>query len=197
MKPRCAMLACLLVLMIWTAGFCQAITPLAQFTVPTAMGTAGAVVIQSADGRLLLVVSGPPAMAMYVITPLGATPTPPSPGPAPQPDPLSGLAVLARDWVSGVGDYAERKSDLAALVKSFQAVASQIAAGTLKTPEEIVKATSEANANALAGRRDKWLPWAQKLRDYLNAESVSGRLKSADQYRSAWIEISKGLEAVK
>lgn len=126
---------------------------------------------------------------------VGDSVDPPTPPVPPTPDPLTGLAKLAHDWAATLPDAAKMKAP--ALAASFEGIASQMAAGTLKFADEIIKSTAEANRAALGDKRENWVVWAQKLQAHLNAESAAGRLKTVDEHRTAWLEIAKGLRAVK
>lgn len=126
---------------------------------------------------------------------VGDSVSPPTPPVPPAPDPLTGLAKLVHDWAATLPDDAKAKAP--ALAASFESIASQMAAGTLKFADEIIKATAEANRTALGDKRDNWVVWAQQLQKHLNAESQAGRLKTVEEHRAAWLDIAKGLRAVK
>lgn len=120
-------------------------------------------------------------------------------GENPQPppfNPLSPLATQIRDWASTlVPTNALVKRD--AVAQSLDSVRAQMAAGTLTEPAKIVAATRDANQAAVGELRESWLPFFEKLRDYLNAESQAGRLATVEQHIAVWKGISEGLRAVK
>lgn len=129
-----------------------------------------------------------------IIPPLPPTPpTPPTPPPGP---PLSALAAQTRDWViTLVPPTAAIRCELVA--QSFSAISSQMAAGTLAEPAKIIAATRDANQAAVGELRDAWLPFFQKVRKYLNAESAAGRLATLAQHQAVWNDLAAGLRAAK
>jgi len=126
---------------------------------------------------------------------VGTGPNPePEPQPEPEPEPLSPLAASARDWCLAEVPVDGRAAAAKALVGSFRASAAKI--GPAMTPRQIVEMTFAANRQAVPGY-ERWQKWGRRLADYLNAEHAAGRLVQPAQYRAAWIEIGKGLEAVR
>jgi hypothetical protein len=126
-------------------------------------------------------------------TPPGPGPTPPTPGPVPLPDGKYKLAAQARDWMSTVpADHRGKAKDLA---NSFRGVASAIAAGTMKRPEDVLAATKSSNNAALGSSMDAWKPWGAKLQTALEKADTDGTLRTIDDYKVAWNEIADGLEA--
>jgi hypothetical protein len=165
------------------------------FAVPSTAGTTQAILVDSATpGQRMAVVAyagqdGKLTMLAYVLVPLA------TPGPTPTPA-LTGLAKVAHDLAVEVGPTDGRPTDAKRLAEAFRAVASQIAAGALTTPEAIVAATLTANQAALGDRRAKWAPWAERLMVTLNTEAEAGRLKTPAEHQKAWLAIAQGLEAV-
>ncbi len=126
-------------------------------------------------------------------TPPGPGPEPLPPGPAPLPDGKYKLAAQARDWMSTVpADHRAKAKDLA---NSFRGVASAIAAGTMKRPEDVLAATKASNNEALGGSMEAWKPWGAKLQAALEKADADGTLRTIDDYKVAWNEIATGLEA--
>jgi hypothetical protein len=122
-------------------------------------------------------------------------PVPPGPGPEPQPDPLSGLAKDARDWASVVS--VANRPLAKPLADAFEAIAAQIAAGTLATPETVQAASKLANRAALGDAgATAWMPWFEKLQVFLAAETKAGRMANVADIRTKWLDIAKGLRAV-
>jgi len=126
-------------------------------------------------------------------TPPGPGPEPLPPGPAPLPDGKYKLASQAREWMSMVpADHRAKAKDLA---NSFRGIASAIAAGTMKRPEDVLAATKASNNAALAGSMEAWKPWGAKLQAALEKADADGTLRTIDDYKVAWNEIATGLEA--
>ena len=147
--------------------------------------------IVSADGKVDVAVR---------TLPRGPTP-PPGPDPPippPTPDPLTGLALLAYDWALSETPTVKRVEYATGLAGSFSGMAAKIAAGTVSKPQDIIDQTTAANRAAIGETgRAAWLPWFERLRVYLNAESKAGRLVTPEHYAAAWRQIAKGLEAVR
>ncbi len=127
-------------------------------------------------------------------------PTPPDPDPEPEPDPdppepLPELSQFVYDsYLDDVrvrhrGEYAEKISAV------FGSIASRIAAGVLRTPEEIIEITAKENKKAVGFRsRRDFMPWFENLADYLNEWAKDGKLSTPDDYALAWEDIAIGLE---
>lgn len=124
----------------------------------------------------------------------GTAPLPPDP--VDPVDPLSIFARQVRDWCLALVPAASR-GKAAALAQSFSTVSSQMAAGTLATPEAVIKATYEANLAVLGNDREQWALFREKLRVELNARSKAGTLQTIPQHMAVWDEIAAGLRAVK
>ena len=140
-------------------------------------------------------------LASHMIV-VGDDPVPPDPGPDPQPDPqpdpLTGLAKQVHDWAVEVVPADGRADGANVLADAYKTIAAQIGAGTLQTPVAIIDASVAANRAALGESRiPAWQPWFEKLREYLNAESEAGKLDTVEAHQAVWLEIAKGLEAVK
>jgi hypothetical protein len=104
----------------------------------------------------------------------------------------SDLAKMLPYWCS----LAKREREEAlALAESFEGIAAAIAAGAYTTPEEISKATGDANRTALKTSLDSWLPVLSKLQTELRRRSNIGELKTPEQHAEAWREIAEGLLA--
>jgi hypothetical protein len=170
-----------------------------KFVQPTILEGGKIAIFQGSPGMyaVCFIPPGDTAQPLVANVTLGgaAPPDDPDDPDPPTPPPLTGLAKQTHDWaITLVPSTAQLKCQ--AVAQSFSSVASQIAAGTLTDPAKIIEATRTSNL-AAAGDRDAWLPFFEKLRVYLNAESQAGRLVTAEQYRAAWVAIAKGLEAVR
>jgi hypothetical protein len=79
------------------------------------------------------------------------------------------------------------------LAESFEGVAATIAAGVHTTPEEIVKATGDANQQALGDSVDAWKPFLLSLQNEFKKRAKAGTLVSPEQHAEMWREIAAGL----
>lgn len=111
------------------------------------------------------------------------------------PPSVKGLAKKVVEW-SALVKSETRKLEARALATSFESIAKQIDAGTLKDVEKIVTATSEANKVALKEAMPHWMPFLEELRKELKNQALSGTLVTPAQHAEIWREIAKGLELV-
>ena len=125
---------------------------------------------------------------------VGNAPPGPNPGPEPLPDGKYGLAAKVIELAAVVKSERGRGAELA---KSYRAIASQIAAGTLKDVDTIIADTTEMNRETLGDAREAWLPFFQELGAVLFELNESGELTTAEDHTVAWMEIAVGLERVK
>ena len=142
----------------------------------------------------------------YVVTIGGdVPPVPPKPPipPRPEPEPTFSpgrfdLAAASYKWASKVPE-AER-GRAAKLAAGFRAVASQIAAGVLRSAADIHTTQSAKNREALGDTADigrEWRGWLESLAVELKRHGDAGTLRKPEDYQTAWTEIATGLEAVK
>jgi hypothetical protein len=141
---------------------------------------------------------------------VGSPPEPdPGPGPGPkppQPDPTfdAGKYDLAK-WSyqaakTGVPANATRAKVAQALATKMNGIAASIAAGTLKDAGDILQKTHDANLSALkdaGGNRDDWVSFFTQLQNHIYDDLYAKKLiNSADDFATAWREISAGLSKV-
>ena len=81
------------------------------------------------------------------------------------------------------------------LADSFDGVAANIAAGVYTTPEEIIKATGEANRQALGDSLESWKMVLLSLQNEFKARADAGTLASPEQHADMWREVAAGLRA--
>jgi hypothetical protein len=129
-------------------------------------------------------------------------PTPPNPPgpptpPEPAPDDRFGLARDVAGWLAEIPPPHRAASDR--LADSFLAVASAVAAGTLREPASILAETRSGNNRALGSAEaiEAWKPFGRRLEARLSELHKERRLTSADDYRQAWSEIAHGLRGVR
>lgn len=112
----------------------------------------------------------------------------PNPGPMPT---VPEATRLAGEWLAVVPDASRaRAPDLA---EAFESVATRIDDGELKDVAAIIAASTAANREALGESRNDWLPWFEKLRDYMNGLADEGRLKTAADHARLFRELAEGL----
>lgn len=174
-----------------------------KFVQPTILEGGKIAIFEGAPGlyAVCFIPPGDTAQPLVANVTLGAADPPPGPGPGPGPEPgpdppLTGLSKQVRDWATTlVPSNARLKCQ--AVAQSFSTVASQIGAGTLAAPSQIIAVTTQANRESAGATRDDWLPFFEQLRKYLNTESQAGRLATPEQHRVTWLAIAQGLEAVR
>lgn len=84
------------------------------------------------------------------------------------------------------------KQECDLVAESFRSVASR--ADELKTPEDWLRATAEANRDALGDRLDAWKPMLNKIGAALRKQAESGALSTPEDHAKAWLEVAQGLK---
>lgn len=150
----------------------------------TAPGAADINVVPVGVGRwaIVLAIGDPPRVEIVYLQREDL----PSPSPL-VPEPTR----LAREWLALVPVQARARAG--ALAAAFRAVAVEIEAGKLKDPAAIIQASTERNRAALEDDRNAWLPWFEKLRDYMNGLVEKGGLKTPGEHARLFREIADGL----
>lgn len=85
------------------------------------------------------------------------------------------------------------KEEAKRLAASFENVATQIAAGVIQDPAEIITATAIANRAALGASLTSWIPVLEQLQARMKEQADAGELTTADEHRATWLVIAKGL----
>lgn len=127
----------------------------------------------------------------------GANPTPPpNPGPGPNPNPgptpppnTFGLVDVSYRLAMAVP--ADSRGVAAELAKSFETTASLCQ--TLRDHDAIMTLTKKANTAALGPHKAAWQPWLLEIAKLLLELWRQGKIKDANDYRAAWLEIAAGL----
>lgn len=164
-------------------------------------------VVKDDKGAVTRVASRTVVLTAQVVIGKGSNPdpppVPPPPPPPPEPDFPDGEFKLAkfayRAAVVGVTDAKARSAGAKALAKSFEGMASAIAAGALKEPKAILEETAKSNKKALteaAVPTTAWDGFLTSLQDYLYELYKGGKLKTAGDYQKAFGEIAQGLGKV-
>lgn len=128
----------------------------------------------------------------------GPEPKPPAPNPTPpNPSPnLTGFAKQVHDWILLHVDESDRVKALA-LSKTYRSVASAIAAGTLRLPSDILETVREKNTIIYGEEPKSWREWDKRLTAELKERNQNGSLRHPDDFRKVYLEVAKGLEAVR
>lgn len=137
--------------------------------------------------------------------PTPPTPTPPGPGPAPTPAPdlpdgKFGLAKTVYSLVNEAAPADTRVAGAHAMATAMRGIASSIAAGVLKKPEDVLKTTTNSNRLAMTNvgvDYNTWNAYSSKLETVLFDLYETEKLNTLEDYQTAWNEIATGLEAVK
>ncbi len=132
----------------------------------------------------------------------GGEPQPaPDPSPAPVfPDGAYQLSKFSYDQAMGSVPAANRAKAAAVLAASYRGIASAAAAGTIKTPAQLLNQTKQANGAALqqAGvSAAEWATFSSLLQDRLYGLYQSKKINTVADFATAWNEIAAGLEKVK
>lgn len=128
-------------------------------------------------------------------------PTPPKPNP-PAPDSSEKFSAALPVWENAmkITDKNNRIKGATVLSKSYNGVASQIAAGTLKTPEKILAELADSNRRMLDDEkvsRDAWDNWSKFASEFTFKLYEDNKLNSDSDYAQLFREISRGLSYVK
>ena len=142
------------------------------------------------------------------VLPEPAPPSPPSPAPPRPINPDDGgnlpagrfnLSKIAYDNAYRYVDTTNRDGSKF-MVKSFEGVASAIAAGAYTEVEPILKATKEANNIALKENGipvKGWNSFGDAMQEIVYGLYKEKKLVTVYDFRDAWNEIARGLKAVK
>jgi len=90
-----------------------------------------------------------------------------------------------------------RKSTATAVAKSFEAMASAVAAGAIKEVDELLKKTAESNRAAVGANKAAWEPFFKEMQDTLYSLYESKQMLTATDFAEAWREVAAGLKSVK
>ncbi|WP_347245169.1 hypothetical protein [Thermogutta sp.] len=154
----------------------------------TADGAADINVVPMGDGRwaIVLAVGDPPRVEIVYLA------VQPGPGPAPPRPEIPEAQRLAWEWLSSVSEQARNRAG--ALADAFRSVAERIEKGELTDPGSIIQASTQANRAALGEDRNAWLPWFERLREYMNGLAEKERLKKAADHAVLFRQIADGLD---
>lgn len=109
------------------------------------------------------------------------------------------LSKIAYDNVYRYVDVSNR-GGAKVYANSLEGVASAIAAGAYEEVEPILKATKEANDQALKEAKiptKGWNSYGEAMQDIIYDLYKNKKLVTVYDFRDAWLEISRGLKAIK
>lgn len=90
-----------------------------------------------------------------------------------------------------------RKPGANNIAKSFESIASAIAAGALNEVDDILRKTTESNREAIGNKKSDWEPFFKYMQDTLYSLYENKKLVTAVDFAEAWREVAAGLKAIK
>ena len=127
---------------------------------------------------------------------LGPDPEPSAPEPS-FPEARYNLQKKAYSLATSKVPAAIRKGSAAAVAKSFESMASAVAAGAVKEVDELLKKTAESNRAAVGANKAAWEPFFKEMQDTLYSLYESKQMLTATDFAEAWREVAAGLKSVK
>ena len=128
-------------------------------------------------------------------------------GPDPSPDPAApepsfpearyNLHKKAYSLAMSKVPAATRKGAATAVAKSFESMASAVAAGTIKEVDDLLKKTAESNRAAVGANKAAWEPFFKEMQDTLYSLYEGKQMVTASDFAEAWREVAVGLKSVK
>lgn len=127
------------------------------------------------------------------------------PGPAPDPavpDPVLpearyNLQKKSYSLATSKVPAAIRKNTATAVAKSFESMASAVAAGAIKEVDDLLKKTAESNRAAVGANKAAWEPFFKEMQDTLYSLYEDKQMVTAADFAEAWREVAAGLKSVK
>ena len=127
--------------------------------------------------------------------------------PGPSPDPVApepsfpearyNLQKKAHSLAISKVPAAIRKGSAAAVAKSFESMASAVAAGAIMEVDDLLKKTAESNRAAVGANKAAWEPFFKEMQDTLYSLYESKQMVTASDFAEAWREVATGLKAIK
>jgi hypothetical protein len=90
-----------------------------------------------------------------------------------------------------------RKGSATAVAKSFESMASAVAAGAIMEVDDLLKKTTESNRAAVGANKAAWEPFFKEMQDTLYSLYESKQMVTASDFAEAWREVATGLKAIK
>ena len=107
--------------------------------------------------------------------------------PTPGPEGFSGRLTRVFDEVKSP----DKKTEGTKLSETFKTVASMIAAGVLKTLDDVQTATFEMNKDALGANRELWSPVSAEISAEMQKRAENGTLSTLQEHQAAWREVAE------
>jgi hypothetical protein len=127
--------------------------------------------------------------------------------PGPSPDPVApepsfpearyNLNKKAYSLAMSKVPAAIRKGSATAVAKSFESMASAVAAGAIMEVDDLLKKTTESNRVAVGANKAAWEPFFKEMQDTLYSLYESKQMVTASDFAEAWREVATGLKAIK
>ena len=127
---------------------------------------------------------------------LDPAPDPAAPEPS-FPEARYNLHKKAYSLAMGKVPAAARKGSAAAVAKSFESMASAVAAGAIKEVDDLLKKTAESNRAAVGANKVAWEPFFKEMQDTLYSLYEDKQMVTATDFAEAWREVASGLKSVK
>ena len=127
---------------------------------------------------------------------LGPAPDPAAPEPS-FPEGRYNLQKTAYSLAMGKVPAATRKGSATAVAKSFESMASAVAAGAVKEVDDLLKKTAESNRAAVGANKAAWEPFFKEIQDTLYSLYEGKQMVTATDFAEAWREVAAGLKSVK
>jgi hypothetical protein len=126
----------------------------------------------------------------------GPTPDPVAPEPS-FPEARYNLNKKAYSLAMSKVPAAIRKGSATAVAKSFESIASAVAAGAIMEVDDLLKKTTESNRAAVGANKAAWEPFFKEMQDTLYSLYESKQMVTASDFAEAWREVATGLKAIK
>jgi hypothetical protein len=126
----------------------------------------------------------------------GPTPDPSVPDPV-FPEGRYNLQKTAYSLAMGKVPAVTRKGSATAVAKSFESMASAVAAGAVKEVDDLLKKTAESNRAAVGANKAAWEPFFKEMQDTLYSLYEGKQMVTATDFAEAWREVAAGLKSLK
>ena len=126
----------------------------------------------------------------------GPNPDPAAPEPS-LPEARYNLQKKAYSLAMSKVPAAIRKSTATAVAKSFESMASAVAAGAIMEVDDLLKKTAESNRAAVGTNKAAWEPFFKEMQDILYSLYESKQMVTASDFAEAWREVASGLKSIK
>lgn len=126
----------------------------------------------------------------------GPTPDPSAPEPS-LPEARYNLQKKSYYLAMSKVPAAIRKGSASAVAKSFESMASAVAAGAIIEVDDLLKKTADSNRVAVGANKAAWEPFFKEMQDTLYSLYESKQMVTASDFAEAWREVASGLKAIK